>query len=102
MKITKTITIHAGERKEIHGLTKIKPGGDSVHCIIQPAMDKALPKGLKLITDYSSLGAGSSIPAKTIVGQVSLANMIPKLIYPGDDYDNEIENLDSFMRKMKV
>ena len=71
-------------------------------------MEKALPKGLKLITGYSPLGAGSSrvfnvtenisdtditIPAKTIVSQVSLANMIPKLIYPGDDYDNEIENL---------
>ena len=72
-------------------------------------MEKALPKGLKLITGYSSLGAGSSrvfnvienisdqditIPAKTIVSQLSLANMIPKLIYPGDDYDNEMENLD--------
>ena len=34
-----------------------------------------------------------TIPAKTIVSQLSLANMIPKLIYPGDDYDNEIENL---------
>ena len=72
-------------------------------------MEKALPKGLKLITGYSPLGAGSSrvsnvientsdkditIPAKTIVSQLSLANMIPKLIYPGDDYDNEMENLD--------
>ena len=72
-------------------------------------MEKALPEGLKLITGYSPLGAGSSrvsnvientsdrditIPAKTIVSQLSLANMIPKLIYPGDDYDNEMENLD--------
>ena len=61
------------------------------------------------ITGYSPLGAGSSrvsnvientsdkdntIPAKTIVSQLSLANMIPKLIYPGDDYDNELENLE--------
>ena len=72
-------------------------------------MEKSLPKGLKLITGYSPLGAGSSrvsniienisdtditIPAKIIVSQLSLANMIPKLIYPSDDYDNEIENLD--------
>ena len=71
-------------------------------------MEKPLPKGLKLITGYSPLGAGSSrvsnvignisdtditIPAKTILSQLSLANMIPKLIYPGDHYDNEIENL---------
>ena len=72
-------------------------------------MEKTLPKGLKLITSYSPLRAGSSrvsnvientsdrditIPAKTIVSQLSLANMIPKLIYPGDDYDNEMENID--------
>ena len=72
-------------------------------------MEKALLKGLKLITGYSPLGAGNSrvsnvlentsdkditTPAKTIVSQLSLANMIPKLIYPGDDYDNEMENLD--------
>ena len=72
-------------------------------------MEKALPKELKLITGYSPLGSGSSrvsnviantsdrdiiIPAKTIVSQLSLVNMVPKLIYPSDDYDNEIENLD--------
>ena len=109
VKTTKPVTIYAGERKEIHGITKIKHGGYSVNCISEPAMEKALPIGLKLITGYSPLGAGSSrvsnvientsdkditIPAKTIVSQLSLANMIPKLIYPGDDYDNEMENLD--------
>ena len=109
VRTTKPVTIYAGERKEIHGITKIKHGGYSVNCISEPAMEKALPKGLKLITGYSPLGAGSSrvsnvikntsdkditIPAKTIVSQLSLANMIPKLIYPGDDYDNEMENLD--------
>ena len=69
-------------------------------------MEKALPKGLKLITGYCQLGAGScrvsnvientsdtdiTILAKTIVSQLSLANMIPKLIYPGDDYNNELK-----------
>ena len=109
VKTTKPVTIYAGERKEIHGITKIKHGGYSVNCISEPAMEKALPKGLKLITGYSPLGAGSSrvsnvientsdkditIPAKTIVSQLNLTNMIPKLIYPGDDYGNEMENLD--------
>ena len=60
VKTTKPITIYAGERKEIHGITKIKHGGYSVNCISEPAMEKALPKGLKLITGYSPLGAGSS------------------------------------------
>ena len=100
VKTTKPVTIYAGERKEIHGITKIKHGGYSGNGISEPAMEKALPKGLKLITGYSPLGAGSSrvsyvienisdqditIPAKTIVSQLHLANMIPKLIYPGDD-----------------
>ena len=60
VKTTNPITIYAGERKEIHGLTKIKHGGYSVNCISEPAMEKALPKGLKLIIGYSPLGAGSS------------------------------------------
>ena len=109
VKTTKPITIYAGERKEIHGLAKIRHGGCSVNCISEPAIENALPKGLRLITGYSPLGAGSSrvsnvientsdkditIPAKTIVSQLSLANMIPKLIYPGDDYDNELESLE--------
>ena len=108
VKTTKPITIYVGKRKEFHGLTKIKHGGYSVNCISKPAMESALPKGLKLITGYSPLKAGSSrvsnvientsdrditIPAKTIVSQLSLANMIPKLIYPSDDYDIKIENL---------
>ena len=108
-KTTKPVTNYAGERKEIHGITKIKHGGYSVNCISEPVMEKALPKGLKMITGYSPLGVGSSrvsnvientsdrdimIPAKTIVSQLSLANMIPKLIYLGDDYDNEMETLD--------
>ena len=108
VKTTKSITFCAGERKEIHGLTKIRHGGYSVNCISEPAIEKALPEGLNLITGYCQLETGScrvtsvigntsetdiTIPAKTIVSQLSLANMIPKLIYPGDDYDNEIENL---------
>ena len=59
VKTTKPVTIYAGERKEIHGITKIKHGGYSVNCISEPAMEKALPKGLKLITGYSPFGAGS-------------------------------------------
>ena len=108
VKTTKPITIHAATSKEIHGLTKIKHGGFAVNCIIEPAMGNNLPKGLKLIPGYSPLGPGScrlstvienstdtdiTIPARAIVCQLHLANMIPKLIYHGDDYDNESEEL---------
>ena len=109
VKTTKPVTIHVGTNKEKHGLTKIKHGGFAVNCISEPAIGNNLPKGLKLIPGYSPLGPGScgvstvienstdtdiTVPARDIVCQLGLANMIPKLIYPGDDYDNESEELD--------
>ena len=109
VKTTKPVTIHAGTSKEIHGLTEIKHGGFAVNCISEPAIGNNLPKGLKLIPSYSPLGQGScrvttvienstdtdiTIPARAIVCQLGLANMIQKLIYPGVDYDNEPEELD--------
>ena len=104
VKTTKPIIIPAGTSKEIHGLTKIKLGGYSVNCISEPAIGHNLPKGLKLIPGYSPLGPGShrvsalienktdaniTIPARTVVCQLGLANKIPRLVYPGDDCDND-------------
>ena len=57
-----------------------------------------------MIPGYSPLGPGScrvsalienktnaniTIPARTAVCQLGLANKIPKLVYPGDDCDND-------------
>ena len=104
VKTTKPVVIQAGTSREIHGLTKIKHGGYTVNCISEPAIGHHLPKGLKLIPGYSPLSPGScrvsavvengtdsdvTIPARTIICQLGLANRIPKLIYPGDDYDND-------------
>ena len=104
VKTTKPVVIHAGTSREIHGLTKVKHGGYTVNYISEPAMGHNLPKGLKLIPSYSPLNPGSyrvsavvkngtnsdvTIPARTIVCQLGLASRIPKLIYPGDDYDND-------------
>ena len=104
VKTTKPVVIQAGTSREIHGLTKIKHGGYTVNCISESAMGHHLPKGLKLIPGYSPLSPGSCrvsavvengtdsdvpIPARTIICQLGLASRIPKLIYPGDDYDND-------------
>ena len=104
VKTTKPVLIQAGMCKEIHGLTKIKHGGYTVNCISEPAIGQQLPKGLKLIPGYSPLSPGScrvsavventtngdiTIPARATICQLGLANKIPKLIYPGDDYDND-------------
>ena len=101
---TKPVLIQAGTSREIHGLTKIKHGGYAVNCISEPAIGQQLPKGLKLIPGYSPLSPGScrvsaavenntgkdiTIPARTTICQLGLANRIPKLIYPGDDCDND-------------
>ena len=45
VRTTKPITFYAGERKEIHGLTKIKHGGYSVNSISEPAMEMHYQKG---------------------------------------------------------
>ena len=104
VKCTKPVLIQAGTSREIHGLTKIKHGGYAVNCISEPAIGQQLPKGLKLIPEYSPLSPGScrvstvvenntgkdiTIPARTTICQLGLANRIPKLIYPGDDCDND-------------
>ena len=104
VKTTKPVLIQAGTSREIHGLTKIKHGGYAVNCISKPAIGQQLPNGLKLIPGYSPLSPGScrvsavvenstgkdiTIPARTTICQLGLANRIPKLIYPGDDCDND-------------
>ena len=104
VKTTKPVLIQAGTSRKIHGLTKIKHGGYAVNCISEPAIGQQLPKGLKLIPGYSPLSPGScrvsavvenntdrdiTIPARTTICQLGLANRIPKLIYPGDDCDND-------------
>ena len=104
VKTTKPVLIQAGTSREIHGLTKIKHGGYAVNCISEPAIGQQLPSGLKLILGYSPLSPGScrvsavvenstgkdiTIPARTTICQLGLANRIPKLIYPGDDCDND-------------
>ena len=104
VKTTKPVLIQAGTSREIHGLTKIKHGGYAVNCISEPTIGQQLPKGLKLIPGYSPLSPGSCrvsavvknntgkdiiIPARTTICQLGLANRIPKLIYPGDDCDND-------------
>ena len=97
VKTTKPVLIQAGTSREIHGLTKIKHGGYAVNCISEPAIGHQLPKGLKLIPGSyrvstvieNSTGKDITILARTTICQLGLANRIPKLIYPGDDCDND-------------
>ena len=72
-----------------------------------------LPHGLKTENTLSQLSPGSNrilvamsnysdkditIPAKTIISQLSLGNKIPKMIYPGDEKDSELLDKDEGLK----
>ena len=96
-KVTKATVIPAGQRKEIHALTKIRHGGYGVNLIGEVSEKHPLPQGLNLKNSYCDLTPGSAkvnllienttnrnitIPAKAIVCQLNLANKIPKILMP--------------------
>ena len=89
VKTTKPVMIQAGTSREIHGLTKIKHGYSPLS-----------PSSCRVPTVVESgTGKDKTIPARATICQLGLANRIPKLIYPGDDCDNdhdpeEIDDID--------
>ena len=115
-KVTKATVIPAGQRKEIHALTKIKHGGYGVNLIGEVSEKHPLPQGLDLKNSYCNLTPGSAkvnlmlenttrknitIPAKAIVCQLNLANQIPKLLLPSSSpeeklFETDDEELDKF------
>ena len=109
-KVTKATVIPAGQRKEIHALTKIKHGGYGVNLMGEVSEKHPLPQGLELKNSYCDLTPGSAkvnlmienttsrnitIPAKTIVCQLNLANKIPKLLLPTCDPEDESKEIDT-------
>ena len=59
-KVTKAIVIPAGQRKEIHALTKIKHGGYGVNLMGEVSEKHPLPQGLELKNSYSDLTPGTA------------------------------------------
>ena len=93
----KVTVIPAGQRKEIHALTKIRHGGYGVNLIGDVSEKHPLPQGLKLKNSYCDLAPGSAkvnlmienstnknivIPARAVVCQLNLSNKIPKTLMP--------------------
>ena len=113
VRTTKAYTIPANSHIGIHGLTKIKHGGWSVNVVNENPQITPLPHGLKTENTLSQLSPGSNrilvamsnysdkditIPAKTIISQLSLGNKIPKMIYPGDEKDSELLDKDEGLK----
>ena len=59
-KVTKATVIPAGQRKEIHVLTKIKHGDYGVNLIGEVSGKHPLPQGLDLMNSYCNLTPGSA------------------------------------------
>ena len=104
-KVTKATVIPAGQRKEIHALTRIKHGGYGVNLIGEVSEKHPLPQGLNLKNSYCNLTPGSAkvnlmlenttrknitIPAKAIGCQLNLANQIPKLLLPSSSPEEKL------------
>ena len=113
VKTTKAYTIPANSHIGIHGLTKVKHGGWSVNVVNENPQITPLPHGLKTENTLSQLSPGSNrilvamsnysdqditIPAKTIISQLSLGNKVPKMIYPGDEKDSELLDKDEGLK----
>ena len=113
VRTTKAYTIPANSHIGIHGLTKVKHGGWSVNVVNENPQITPLPHGLNTESTLSQLSPGSNrilvamsnysdqditIPAKTIISQLSLGNKVPKMIYPGDAKDSELINKDEALK----
>ena len=108
-KVTKTTVIPAGQRKEIHALTKIRHGGYGVNLMGEVSEKHPLTLGLHLENSYCDLTPGSAkvnlmienttnrnitIPAKAIVCLLNLANKISKLLLPTCNPEDKSEKHD--------
>ena len=113
VRTTKAYTIPAKSHIGIHGLTKIKHGSLGVNVMNENPQITPLPHGLKTESTLGQLSPGSNrilvamsnysdqditIPAKTIISQLSLGNKVPKMIYPGDDKDSELLEKDEGLK----
>ena len=105
VKTTKSVKIPANEVISISGLTKIRKGGYSMHAIAEASDKDTLPKGISLAeSQYVNLDHGSArvgillknntdqaitLPSKTVICQLGIANLVPKLVAPQSEYEDE-------------
>ena len=97
VKTTKKVVIPAFSTIEVSGMSKVKGHSKKVHIIVEGSQESKLPSSILVTNTYGQLQAGSSrvhcgirnvsakavtIPAKTIIGEVSAANKIPDILLP--------------------
>ncbi len=103
VKTTKPVTIAAGQSMYIHGLARVRHGGFSVHVVAENSFKNSVP-GVSLVeAQYATLKSGTNkvellyqnttarnitIPAKAIMCQLVIGNLVPKLVAPSDEYED--------------
>ena len=102
VKVTKSFKIPAHTCLCIPGFVKVDKGGYSLHCVAEPSSKATLPEGISLAGDqYLDLKQGSSrvgiilqnetekdisVKPRTIVCQLVLGNLVPKLVAPSSEF----------------
>ena len=91
VKITKPITLPPFSTTIVHGHTKLKSHGVKLNLIAEPFKDSQLPSSVQCTPTYCNFDPGSNrvtvglgnisvrkitVPSRTIVYQVQLANMV--------------------------
>ena len=94
VKTTKPITLPPFSTTIVHGHTKLKSHGVKLNLIAEPFKDSQLPSSIQCTPTYCNLEPGSNrvtvglrnvsarkitVPSRTIVCQVQLANMVPPI-----------------------
>ena len=94
VKTTKPITLPPFSTTTVHGHTKLKSHGVKLNLIAEPFEDSQLPSSIQCTPSYCNLEPGSNritvglrnvsarkitVPSRTIVCQIQLANMVPPI-----------------------
>ena len=104
VKTTKPITLPPFSTTIVHGHTKLKSHGVKLNLIAEPFKDSHLPSSIQCIPTYCNLEPGSNrvtvglrnvsarkitVPSRTIVCQIQLANMVPPIQTPKEQPPTE-------------
>ena len=109
VKATKPITLPPFSTTIVQGHTKLKPHGLKLNLIAEPSDNNQLPSSVQCTPTYCNLEPGSkrvtvglrnvsakqiTVPTRTVVCQIQLANMVPKLLKPAehDPSENKQDN----------
>ena len=109
VKTTKPITLPPFSTTVVHGHTKLKSHGVRLNLIAEPFKDSQLPSNIQCTPTYCNLEPGSNrvtvglrnisarkitVPSRTIVCQIQLANMVPPIQTSKEQPPTEIKRED--------